>query len=664
MLRIHTIALSASVLVGFFASRADAEVVAVEITSREPVLDRDAFGGIAYEKLAGTIRFAFDLDADFNAPIVDLAKAPRAEDGELEGRVLAHADLMVLRPSDPDAVRGTAWVEVSNRGGKASLSYFNRAQSSANPTTPAHFGDGLLMRRGLTVIWVGWQFDVPREPGRLRLVAPTATLGGAAIEGLVRCDWTVDAPTPTLGLGHRNHVPYPVVDPTSDEHRLTSRSGRLAEREELERSAWRFSADGQRIERTDGAPFDGGRIWELVYVARDPVVVGLGLAAIRDVASYAKYDDDCPFGVDRAIAFGVSQTGRFLRHFLYQGFNTDEAGRAVYDGLLIHTAGAGRGSFNHRFGQPSRDAHRYSAFFYPTDLFPFASRTLKDPVAGVEDGLCRVLDERGQLPKVVTTNTGYEYWGRAAALLHVTPDGKQDVELLPSERLYHLASAQHFGGPWPPRDALRHDGAEVWRGDPLDFLLTLRALAMALVDWVEFDEYPPPSAYPRLADDSLVPLADLAWPKIPGLAAPTVAHEAYRVDYGSRWSSGIVSIEPPKLGPAFPVLVPQVDELGNERAGVPSVETLVPLATYAPWHVRPDGELTDFWGSYAPLPLEPSADDARPAVAALYPDRAAYDARVRAAAEALVEARTLLAEDVERVVARAQSQWEHAHRDR
>ena len=273
---------------------------------------------------------------------------------------------------------GTALLEVSNRGGKASLRYFNAA-SPGDVSEEAALGDGFLMRRGLTVIWVGWQFDIPEDPSRLRLHVPVIP----GVEGWVRSDWTVDKDRESLELGHRGHAPYDVVDPGGDAHVLTERDGRLAPRRVVLREQWRFVRGGEAIQREGGFP--AGRIYELVYRATDPAVVGLGLAAIRDTMAFARHDKLCPFAVQRGFALGISQTGRFLRQFLYQGFNTDERRRKVFEGLLVNTAGAGRGSFNHRFGQPSRDAHRYSAFFYPTDLFPFSGRTQRDPLGGRRD---------------------------------------------------------------------------------------------------------------------------------------------------------------------------------------------------------------------------------------------------------------------------------------
>ena len=660
--RSSRLALAAVVVILAAAGTANAEVRRLVVSTREEVLGGD------YEKLGGTVELELDPAHPANAAIVDLDRAPR----NARGRVEASADFMVLRPRRPPARGSTALLEVSNRGGKALLPYFNRATWSLDPSTAEDFGDRLLMRLHLTLIWVGWQFDVPRQPGLLRLRAPIARDADGPIEGLVRSDWTVERPTTTLPLAHRDHVAYPVADPRHADNVLTVRSARLGPREIVPRDRWRFARlddgrlvdDPTHIHLTGG--FQRGKIYELVYRARDPVVVGIGLAAVRDVISWARYDSRSEFRVTAAIGAGISQSGRFLRHFLYQGFNTDEAGRKVFDGLLVHTAGAGRGSFNHRFAQPSRDAHRFSAFFYPTDLFPFTSRTQTDPETGIADGLlARSADHPDQWPKIVVTNTGYEYWGRAASLIHTSPDGRVDVTPLPNERIYHLAGGQHFIGGFPPTTSER--AGRAYRGNPLDFQVTLRALLARLVEWVVDGRTPPASVYPTLAAGTLVSIDALKFPRIPDVRAPSVIHQAHRVDYGPRWAAGIITREPPGIGAPFPALVSQVDADGNEVAGVRGVELLAPLATYTPWQLRGGhgsdaAELVDFLGTYVPLPRTDTErqrwSDSRLSLERRYADKREYRATAARAAESLVAAGLLLREDVPRVLERADQHWD------
>jgi hypothetical protein len=651
-----------------FPAELSARVVRVVIEARQDVLGGRSWGDVgAYERITGRVYFEFDPNDPINARIVDLALAPRNERGMVE----AWANFMVLRPKDPSRGSDIALLEVSNRGGKASLGYFNAAVFSRDPEDEEHFGDGFLMRQGLTVIWVGWQFDVPPDAeDLLRLHAPTARgPEGRSMGGLVRADWVIAEPTTTLALGHRNHWAYPVADPVSEDVVLTVRDGRDGERRVVPKSEWRFAEEtdaGVRESLTHiNAPagFEPGRIYELVYPAADPRVVGLGLAAIRDMISYAKYDPESEFRVRHGIGIGISQTGRFLRHFVYQGFNVDEEGRKAFDGLMIHTAGAGRGSFNHRFAQPSRDGHRFSAFFY------FSGRTQRDELTGREDGILEA-HSREHRPKVFYTNTGYEYWGRAASLLHTTPDGLEDIEPLLEERIYHFASAQHFVERAPFRDWPRltaEEEAAAFRGNDVDFLLNLRALMTRMMSWVGKGESPPESRYPRIADGTLVPIDRVRFPDIPGVAFPEVIHVAYRADYGLRWPEGVVTKQPPELSRAFPSLVSQVDELGNEIGGLRNVEVRVPLATYAPWSLRtglpgPQDELADFRGTSIPLPRGPAEKnrtaDPRPAISSLYASREAYLADLETAARELVSEGYLLAEDVTRVLDAAGRRWE------
>jgi len=653
---LRTALVGLALLSATYAAPAAASVSRIVVQSREDVLGGRPFGAAgSYEKLVGVVELALDPANAANAAIVDLARAPK----DASGRVTASANFMVLRPKSMPRERAVALLEVSNRGGKAALPYFARAVWSADPTSGAELGDALPLRLGLTLIWVGWQFDVPRRDGVLRLDAPVATDDGRPIEGLVRSDWTVDERTVSLQLGHRGHRPYPVADPEHRDNVLTERDGRLEPRRVVPRDQWRFVEGDTRITRAGG--FEPGKIYELVYRARDPVVVGIGLAVVRDVMSYAKYDESSLFPVRLGIGLGISQTGRFLRHFVYQGFNTDEARRAVFDGLFVHTAGAGRGSFNHRFAQPSRDAHRFSAFFYATDLFPFAGRSQRDPETGVTDGL---LAHEAHLPKIFFTNTGYEYWGRAASLLHVTPAADADLEPSANERIYHLAGAQHFVVD-PPAMSDRSSSVASYRGSPLDFHPVLRSLLTRLVEWVRDGREPPPSAYPRLADGTLVAVERVRAPVIPGVSWPRVAQEAHRVDYGPRWSEGIITLEPPRLGKPFPVRVPQVDADGNELAGVRSLELLAPLATYTPWSLRGGaanpGELVDFYGTFIPFSRDAAERerrrDPRASVTERYGDHPRYIELVRRRADMLLRAGFLLDEDVPRVVEQVERGW-------
>lgn len=637
------------------AADAAARVESLQVQQRQTVLNGRHFNAAGpYEQLSGEVVFSFDPDHPANQIITDIGAAPR----NAAGRVEARANWMMMRPVAAPA-NSAILLEVSNRGSKAALGYFNAGTFSDDPQSDADYGDGFLMRHGFTVLWVGWQFDVPAEGNRLRLQVPRATAGAATISGLVRADWVVDEAAARLHLGHRGHIPYEPLDPGDARNRLTERDSRDGIRRVIPRNDWHF--DRGYINHRDG--FRPGKIYELVYVSGDPAVAGLGLAAVRDFASHFKFEDALSAGWPM-LGFGVSQTGRFLRHFLYQGFNVDEQGRRVFDGLLIHSAGAGRGSFNHRFAQPSRDGHAYSSFFYPTDLYPFSGRAQRDAMTGQMQGL---LPADAELrPKVMYVNTGYEYWGRAASLVHTDPAGERDVQLLPEERFYHLASTQHFPLPLAALRPTASTGVEVFHGNPIDFLVNLRALLINLRAWVNGAE-PPANRHPLINRGTLISVDDYRFPALPGLASPRSPHAARRLEFGPRWPRGIIDKQPPDRGAAFPPRVPQVDGLGNELGGVRNVELRVPLGTYMPWLLRQgeaggNGELTDFYGSFAPFPRNDleraSRHDPRPAVTMLYEDRSAYLREVAIAIDELVAAGYLLEEDRSRVTANAVALWE------
>ncbi|MDH3711481.1 MAG: alpha/beta hydrolase domain-containing protein [Cyclobacteriaceae bacterium] len=657
----------------FFISSV-AKVTRVEITSKEDVMEGREFGDYgAYELLKGTIFFEFEPFNVANRKIVDIAFAPKNASGNVE----AWSNIVILTPQDPSKSSGIALVEVSNRGGKFSPRYFNRT-GNLNPKSDDD-GIGLLMKQGLTVIWIGWQFDVPDGENILKLHPPVAkNLDGTSIEGLVRSDWTIDDRREFLSIGHRNQVGYKAARFNDLQDRLTLRSGRTSRRIEVPRDQWKFARvdstgqvipDPYHIYVNDG--FKPGFIYELVYHSENPVVVGLGLAVIRDVISYVKYHPQAICKATKGIAVGVSQTGRFLRQFLYQNFNIDESNRPAYDGFVIITAGAGRGSFNHRFAQPSRDGHPYSAFFYPTDIYPFSGASQFDPVTFKSLGLLNDIP-MAQMPKIFYINTGYEYWGRAASLIHTSTDGSQDINPLPNERIYHLASGQHYVGGFPPEKEAAVMGPGKFRGNSLDFSVNYRALLVAMINWVSTEKAPPNSRYPRIADSTLVTVASHSFPKIPGVKFPTTPHTAYRMDFGKRWVKGIIDNQPPKILETFTPLVPATDSQGNELGGVRNVEVEVPLATYTPWNLRSDfaggrDQLINFRGSYIPLPRtsaqKKNTNDPRPSIKSLYKNKTEFLEKTNTAARELVEAGFLLTEEIPYVMEKASRHWDWIHKE-
>ncbi len=648
-----------------------AEVVRVEVRTREDVLSGRAFGlAGAYERLAGHVYFAVDPADPANRIITDIDKAPRNADGRVE----FWSEFFILKPKDMARGNGAVLYEVGNRERKGLLSTFNLAQGSLDPRSEAHFGDGLLQQEGYTLVWLGWQFDVPREEGRMRLHPPVATENGAPIRGLVRSDFVVASRVTDHLLSDRVHVAYEVADPDAQENVMTVRDAVEAERRPVPRDRWGFGRleagavvpDRSRVYLDGG--FEPGQIYEVVYVSENPPLVGLGPTATRDLISYLKHGPPEPLSIPhgsigRAIGFGSSQSGRFLRTFLYHGFNADEANRRVFDGVISHVAGGGRGSINHRFAQASRDAHPYMNIFYPTDIFPFTDVSQTDPETGKTAGLLAHLDTRF-LPKVFYTNSSYEYWGRAASLIHTTVDGAHDATLLDTTRIYAFAGSQHGPARFPPETSIGQQ-----RNNPMNFRLNLRALLGAMNRWTRDDTPPPNSQYPRLDEATLVSPDQLGFPEIPGVNVSTRPHKAYRADYGPRFESeGIVTQQPPAIGAAFPMMVTAVDEDGNEAAGIRLPEQSVPLATYTGWNLfnaesGPAHELSSMQGSYIPFPLtraaRESSGDPRRSIEERYGSRAQYLGLVSGAALEQIAQGYLLPEDMAGVVEQAGRHWDH-----
>ncbi len=649
---------------------AQAGVTRIEILSRADLLNGKEFGlAGSYEKIIAKVYFAVDPSNAHNKIIVDLDKAPRNEQGQVE----FSADLYILRPKDLNRGAGAALFEIPNRGGKAMVRFFNHARGSTDPTTEAEMGDGFLMRRGFTLVWVGWQADTPDTERMLRLYAPLATDNGRPISGWVRSDFVFSSKVFDTSLGHRGQKPQPAIEPDSPEYKLTVRDTVMGERRVIPRGAWRFARfvdghifpDPSRLYLKNA--FEPGKIYEVVYRTQNPMVVGLGLAAVRDLAAYFKYERNNVVSVKRALAFGISQSGRFLRHFVYQGFNADEKDRQVFDAVNPHVAGGGHGSFNHRFAEASRDASPFSTFFYPTDIFPFADLDQTDPETGEKDGILAEAIKRKVAPKIFHTFSSYEYWGRAASLIHTSVDGKTDAPLPENARIYYFVGGQHGPGQFPPSKNQTQNLTS-----PNDYSWSMRALLLALDSWAKDGVAPPPSQYARIADGSLVSPQAVDFPRIPGVNFPRTIHEAWRVDYGPEFKTrGIIANEPPRIGKPYPVMAPQVDRDGIDLSGVKMPEVATPLGTYTGWNPRdpntgsPD-QLVDFAGSYIPFAKTKAererSGDPRPSLEEKYASRAHYLGLLSEAGLKLVKGGYLLAEDLPALIERAAQQWDFTMR--
>ena len=649
-----------------------ARVVRLEIAERRAALGGRSFGLAGpYEIVRGKAHFAIDPDNPANQRIADIKLAPRNAEGDVE----LVSDIYLIKPVDLAKGNGAALLEVNNRGRKGMLTMFNRATGSLDPVEPEHFGDGLLLEQGYTLVWVGWQFDPPTSQDLMHLYPPTAKgRDGKPIRGLARADFVKTDREFSHSLADRDHVAYPVADPDAEQNVLTVRDDVEAPRRTVPRQKWRFARmengapveDRSRVWLEGG--FEPGKIYEVVYVVEDPPLVGLGPAAVRDFLSYLKHESSEALGVEpgaiqRTIGFGTSQSGRFLRTLLYYGLNEDEQGRRAIDGVLSHVAGGGRGSFNHRFAQASRDAHPYLNFFYPTDIFPFSDVVQKDPDSGLEDGLLAAYAERPWLaPKIFYTNSSYEYWGRAASLIHTTIDGQGDIEVPENVRIYHIAGTQHGPGSFPSRKTIGEQP-----GNTVDYRWAMRGLLAALDAWVSQDRTPPPSRYGRIADGTLRSPEKLGWPEIPGVRFSTKLHKAYRADYGPRFHAmGIVDHEPPKIDAAYPMLVPAVDADGNETAGIRLPLVAVPLATHTGWNMfdgkaGPSDQISSMQGAWIPFARTKAerqrSGDPRLSIEERYGNRDEYVGKAASVTLELVEGGYLLPRDAAAVIGEAAERW-------
>jgi hypothetical protein len=644
--------------------RAGAEVTKVVITSQGIVAGGRSFGTVGtYEKLVGRIEFALDPADPHNRGITDLAFAPKGPDG----RVHFSSDLYVLRPVNQVKGNGVLLFEVANRGsfgGASGLFGMINGGDGTDADKPEYFGDALLLRDGFTMVWVGWEFDL--APGRLRLDPPAAVIPPGTRVDPLSVDIIVNARVTQTTLVDEPVRPpsvYPPVEVASASDTLTVRTLYWDEPSAIPRSQWRWVLDGStppRIELDGG--FEPGRWYRVTYHAANPVVSGVGLAAIRDAASAFRYRTDLPVRGRTTMAYGNSQTGRFLRLFLYEGFNADDHDRRVFDAVWSHIAGAARAGYNRRFATPA-----HGDTFRPTE-FPFTDADEAD-VTGARGGL-QSRYRPDQRPKVFYTNTPVEYWGggRAAALIHTSVDGTRDLSPPENVRIYYLAGTQHLVGPFPPvrtppadldvetRARARFDGQEL--SNPTPQRNVMRALLRALKAWVVEGVAPPPNQYPRLSDHTLVSIAQVAFPALPGVADPR------RIVGPGRLIDG-------RFTP-LPHLVPQVDRDGNDIAGIHDPEVAVPLATTTGWNFRREGvgnpaDIYQTLGAYIPFAAtraeREAMKDPRPSIEERYRGVDDYLQRIRSAAMDLIRKRYLLAEDLDSIVERAKKHWSFATRE-
>lgn len=628
-----------------------------EIEESRPAFGGARFEGVGeYQLVRAKAHMAVNPDHASNRTIVDLQHAPRTA----AGAVRYSSDVLILRPRDAARARRVLIAEAPNRGMRLALDGVNGAdtmrelaamiqgRAPAPPYSTAEAaGGGFLYRRGYTLVWAGWQADVAAPLMRADL--PTATLDGAPITGRVEATAVFDTiePRSTIDLA------YPAAPGGEADAVLTVRARPDAPLRILPRASWRL--DGPRkvlVERPDD--MDAGALYQFTYTATDPIVAGLGFAATRDVIAYLRRGEPDASGaahpladlrtapgaladpaaggdtqgdaVDLVIGVGVSQSGRYLRDMIWQGFNNDGAGRRVFDGLLIQVAGARRSFTNRRWAEPGRFSRQHEDPLVYGNQFPFSYAVTTDPVTGRRDGLFAACERDGVCPKVFHVDGSAEFWNAAASL--VANDGAgRDLPLPADVRAYMIAGAPHAAG--------MVNASSLLPPNPLSPTGTVRALVVAMDEWLSASVEPPASRWPSLAKGELAPpgsRAAVGFPDFPGMPFSGAANPVVETDYDA--------VPPrPDATRAWQVLVPTTDSDGNDLAGVRLPEIAAPTGAYLGWNPRrpgyAEGDLSFVFGSYVPFAATPEARAAAGDPRASLAERGAGEpAREREQAEA------------------------------
>ena len=631
----------------------NARVIEFNIAAVEPFAEGSTFGNAgAYERVRGTFKGELDPNDARNKVIVNLDKAPRNANGKVE----YEADFFMLRPVEAARGNGKLIYDVTNRGRK----YIHWRLMDARPATPAQAndprtledaGNGLLFRMGYTFVWSGWDPDAPRSNNGMAMKPVIATNSGKPIVKLIRDELVNGTRSP---LRETFRLTHNAATTDQSQAKLTVRRREADARMPIPATGWSYVNDREIRLLPEGTKPEPGSIYEFHYPAKDPRVLGIGMAAVRDLISFMRYEGtdakgnaNPARGIKGTLAFGISQSGRFLRDFVYQGFNQDTRARKVLDGALAHTAGVGGVFLNAEFGQPARTNTQFEDHMMPENEFPFSTARMTDPVTGKTDGLMR---NDGFDPLWMESNTSTEYWQKGASLLVTDPLSTRDVALPANARAYLIAGTQHGGQAW----MTSNPGNCVNPRNPHSPTPALRALLVALSEWVD-GKAPPPSQTPRLADNTLVAVEKLLFPAIPGVA---VARKVSEFGVLTDWTKPAMDMRKP-----YRPLVTNVDTDGNETSGIRLPEIAVPLGTFAGWNLYKapyvDGELCDRDGTYIPFAAtraeREARNDPRASLEERYGTQAAYVRKVEDAAQKLVAERLLLKEDAERLIAKAKS---------
>ena len=657
----------------------EARVVGLVVDSRRPIGEGRSFGEAGpYERLEGTVHFEVDPRDPLNAVIVNLDKAPR----NARGLVEFSAPFVIIKPVDTARGNQKILYGINNRGNNIELPFQSIPPGGVGASADIH--DGLFYRLGYTFVDAGWAGDITTAGVRIGANLPVAVNpDGRPIVAPIRIQYSGRGFTLPL-KGNALFRSYPAADTDTANSTLTMRTGIDGAKTTVPADRWAFGqCPTGRDSLVPGAMdiclfdgFDPDRVYELIYPARDPWVMGLGFAVTRDLASFLRSsarDDqgranplahDGKTNVRRVYGLGTSSTGMYLREFLYLGFNEDEAHRKVFDAVRILIPGTHRLFANVQFSDPNvysrQDQH---PDFLSNSVAPLTYAIAEDPSSGIKDG---ILKRPATDPLVFHVDTANEFWQMKASLnVH---DGRgQPVPIPGNVRMYFASSHSHVGasgvGAMPTATGICRypvNGA-------FSYNTLLRALVVALDDWAERGVEPPPSRYPGVADGTLVPLSEAArlFPAVPGVRYPTVINGLARLDYGSTFRStgGVLTKLPPERKEAYRVLVPKTDEDGHDLGGIRTVDVAVPVGTNTGWNLRPEGargrDLCGLSGAFFPFARTEAerraSRDPRRSLEERYTDHAGFVRAVEQAARRLVDERFLLEEDARILIDQAKA---------
>ncbi|MDE1568466.1 alpha/beta hydrolase domain-containing protein [Aquabacter sp. P-9] len=610
---------------GALLGPAAAEVTRLEDLKRTPAYDGRSFGGAgAYEKIEARVHFAIDPKSERARKVAGIDKAPVNAKGEVE----FSTEMVILAPLDAAAGARTLFYEVPNRGRNLSFPLLNAVTKAGPAFTVDDPGDGFLMRQGFTIVWSGWQTDL----GDTLMDIALPVLAGVTAPSREEFIFEDAKPVSTAKLT------YPAADLDPAKATLTVRAKTGDARATPAGLSFRF-VDAQTVEITRPAGLDGGAIYEFIYPARDAVPAGLGFIATADLVSFLRGHGPegvkSPVGpIDHTIGLGISQSGRFLRDLVYQGFNADAGGKPVFDGVMPHIAGSRKTFTNDPFAQPGRYSRQHEDHDYPGDQFPFTYVDMTDPVSGRTDGILKACGATQTCPKVIHTDTSTEFWQGRAALVSTAPDGTA-LTMPETVRLFFLAGAPHFNA-WGASS--RADKTCLFPTNPLSVGPTLRALTVAMKDWVRGGKAPRASVYPA-GKEALVAPETLGLPRIEGTVPRPPVNGLNVRD----------TAVPPRDGAAYAILVPKVDGDGMALGGVREVPVAAPLGTYWGWNLRREGfapgELCSLTGSFVAFPKTQLNSDSRAPLSARYGSAQDYEAALAKAADGLVAEGLMLPED-------------------